>query len=191
LIDIELLKSRFKDVEKIEENIFLIKNFITKEEQEYILSLARLATEEDWRQDYIDSLKEENLTYSSDQWIDKALNINKGNIPLLLKQRLQEGIGNSYSVRKFLTIQRHYPGSSLAEHIDEDHDPSLKYASVLYLNEDYNGGHLYFPKLNLDIKAPERSLILFSTGQDYLHGVKEVLSGPTRYVIATFIWKND
>lgn len=191
MIDIELLKSRFKDVEKIEENIFLIKNFITKEEQEYILSLARLATEEDWRQDYIDSLKEENLTYSSDQWIDKALNINKGNIPLLLKQRLQEGIGNSYSVRKFLTIQRHYPGSSLAEHIDEDHDPSLKYASVLYLNEDYNGGHLYFPKLNLDIKAPERSLILFSTGQDYLHGVKEVLSGPTRYVIATFIWKND
>jgi hypothetical protein len=191
LINIEILKSKFKDVEEIEENIFLIKNFITEQEQKDILSIAQLATEEDWKKDYIDSLKEESLTYSSDQWIDKSLNINNGDIPILLKHRLQDGIGNSYSVKKFLTIQRHYPGSSLAEHIDEDHDPLLKYASVLYLNEDYNGGHLYFPKLNLDIKAPEKSLILFSTGQEYLHGVTEVLNGPTRYVIATFIWKND
>lgn len=191
MIDISTLQSNFDHVEEIEKNIFLIKEFITTEEQNVILNFAKSATEEEWQQDYKDSMKENSEVYSSIEWMDKSLNMNNSELPIILKLRLQSGIGKEYSARKLLTIQRHYPGSFLKEHVDQDHDPSLKYASVLYLNENYNGGDLYFPKLNFSIKPPERSLILFSTGQLYLHGVKEVLPGPTRYAIASFIWKND
>jgi len=61
---------------------------------------------------------------------------------------------------------------------------------VLYLNDDYLGGELYFSNLNLEFKFPKGSMVVFATGDEYMHGVKEILEGPTRYVITSFIFNN-
>jgi len=56
--------------------------------------------------------------------------------------------------------------------------------SVLgYLNDDYEGGELYFPQFNHVIRPKKNMLILFPGSTHYVHGVSEVTSG-TRYTIS-------
>lgn len=61
------------------------------------------------------------------------------------------------------------------------------WGSVLYLNDNYEGGHTYYPELQLDVKPRAGSLVVHQG--DALHGVKPVF-GNTRYTIASFWTKN-
>ncbi|MFM0069328.1 2OG-Fe(II) oxygenase [Paraburkholderia aspalathi] len=60
-----------------------------------------------------------------------------------------------------------------------------EYASLLYLNDDYEGGNIYFPKENFFPQVQPGDLVLFPGTLDYLHGVTKVTIG-TRYTIAGF-----
>lgn len=64
-----------------------------------------------------------------------------------------------------------------------------KYVSILYLNEDYAGGELYFPNHDISIKPKAGGLYVFPGGFENLHGVKEVESG-SRYTIVIF-WDHE
>jgi hypothetical protein len=72
----------------------------------------------------------------------------------------------------------------------------IEYAALTYLNDDYEGGEIYFPDYDLEIKPLPGELIFFPGTQHYMHGVREVLSG-NRYALMTFfttpklkyIWK--
>lgn len=72
----------------------------------------------------------------------------------------------------------------------------IEYAALTYLNDDYEGGQIYFPDLDLEIKPSPGELIFFPGTQHYVHGVREVISG-NRYALMTFfttpklkyIWK--
>jgi hypothetical protein len=60
-----------------------------------------------------------------------------------------------------------------------------KYVGILYLNDDYEGGELYFPDHNLEFKPAAYSYICFPGGIENIHGVKEILKG-TRYTMVSF-----
>jgi len=62
------------------------------------------------------------------------------------------------------------------------------YSSLIYLNEDYEGGELYFPEHNFYIKPEIGTLICFKGDENNLHGVKKVESG-IRYTISLF-WED-
>ena len=72
----------------------------------------------------------------------------------------------------------------------------IEYAALTYLNDDYEGGEIYFPDYDLEIKPLPGELIFFPGTQHYVHGVREVISG-NRYAFMTFfttpklkyIWK--
>lgn len=59
-------------------------------------------------------------------------------------------------------------------------------ASILYLNDDYDGGETYFE--DGSYFKPKEGRIIFFDGRYYKHGVKEVLKNP-RYTIATWYKK--
>lgn len=60
----------------------------------------------------------------------------------------------------------------------------LEYSSVLYLNDDYSGGEIFFPDLDFEYKPKAGDLVMFPcNSNEYRHGVKKVLSG-SRYTIA-------
>ena len=54
-----------------------------------------------------------------------------------------------------------------------------KYVAILYLNDDYEGGELYFPdhEPELEIKPNKYSCYIFPGGVENIHGVKEITSG--------------
>jgi hypothetical protein len=83
-------------------------------------------------------------------------------------------------------------GGFAAPHSDNsDHDgnPNAfeinKYVGILYLNDDYKGGKLYFPDHKIEFKPPVYSYIMFPGGHENIHGVKEILEG-TRYTMVSF-----
>ena len=56
-------------------------------------------------------------------------------------------------------------------------------SSLLYLNDEYEGGETYFPGHNVRVQPDPGLLVLFGSGPDYVHGVTKVRSG-RRYVYA-------
>jgi len=62
------------------------------------------------------------------------------------------------------------------------------YSSLIYLNDDYEGGELYFPEYDFAIKPEVGTLICFRGDENTLHGVKKVTDG-IRYTISLF-WED-
>lgn len=57
---------------------------------------------------------------------------------------------------------------------------------ILYLNDDFEGGDLFFPELSITIKPKKGMLVVFPSNYQYLHGVSPVTKG-TRYAIVTWV----
>lgn len=56
---------------------------------------------------------------------------------------------------------------------------------IFYLNDDYEGGELVFPSLNLSIIPKKGMFVAFPSSHHFLHGVKPVISGE-RFAIVTW-----
>lgn len=190
-------------INEVVPGIYYIDNFLTDKELDELLSIIKDSPESDWGKDYIESLEgnalvkfgdkdfrkyvEQDLMFMNEDWLDKSLPI-PGNIPKRLSRKVRSLFSDKVSIDPMATIQRHYPGSKLEEHVDAENDPNLAYASVIYLNDDFNGGELYFPNKNVELKPVTKRLMLFDTSSDFRHGVRTVLPGPTRYAMAGFIF---
>ena len=73
-------------------------------------------------------------------------------------------------------------------HIDfTKRDDKPDYSSIVYWSKDFDGGEIYFPQDNTEIKPQAGSLIYWANPM--LHGVKEVKSG-NRYATSFFWVKN-
>jgi len=57
---------------------------------------------------------------------------------------------------------------------------------VYFLNDDFDGGELFFPNLDLLIKPVAGTLVCFPSDHNYIHGVKPVTSG-RRYSVVTWM----
>jgi len=115
-----------------------------------------------------------------------------------IRDKMHQTVEEILKVRvKNVTMSGHkYPvGSYAAPHSDSselDGTPNSwqmnKYAAILYLNDDYEGGQIYFPQHNVDISPKAGSLLVFEGSHEYLHGVREITSGD-RFTILAF-WDN-
>jgi hypothetical protein len=64
------------------------------------------------------------------------------------------------------------------------------YTSMLYLNDDFEGGELFFPQHNeFSIKPEAGMLLIFSGDINTMHGIRQIQSG-NRYTHTTF-WTKD
>ena len=60
------------------------------------------------------------------------------------------------------------------------------FAGVLYLNDDYQGGELYFTALDIAIKPRAGMFVGFTGGFRHEHAVLRVAGGANRLTIPTF-----
>jgi hypothetical protein len=201
----QLIENNF-EIKKIDENIVLVENFVSKEEIEDIFDIIKGLDENDWRVEYLGNLKHfcmekfgrddvENLVAEgkfeiTQNWEDKNFNILNTEIQLKIYKRLSNLVAkadNSLELSGFATIQRMQEGVELKSHTDQDTDPSIRHAAILYLNEEYSKGEIFFSNHNIELKPKPGSLLLFPGTKDYNHGVKHVGPGPIRYVLVGFV----
>jgi hypothetical protein len=72
-------------------------------------------------------------------------------------------------------IAKFLPGNGMHEHFDSSRPKDI--ATILYLNQDYLGGDIYFPKYNISFKPEPGDLLCFPDNPDFVHGVKPIEDG--------------
>jgi hypothetical protein len=188
------------------DNIVELENFMTDEELYKISSFAKSIKE--W--DYTETRYNEDGTviYDSEYWKDRVATsstIHKQNpeiYPMIQSMvlRLKVVVDDFFKVDALATspaIVRWMPGQFQNPHADKElHEgenagkpndfPYYDLASLFYLNDDYEGGELYFPKQNINFKPKAGAAYFFPGDLNYIHGVSKIESG-IRYT-CPFFW---
>jgi hypothetical protein len=182
----------------IDKNIVLIKEIITAEESRFLIDIAANATQEEWagyQNDIQSKGIEINAAYGN--WKTQMLNLEFApNLlakakPLLdeIRKRCNDEIKNTYDkeyvVDNLYSIYKFEQGDMMHEHHDSGLDPAIKNGVVVYLNDDFDGGEIYYPKVKIEVKPVAKALLLHPANMIYRHGVKPVTSG-VRYSLAGF-----
>lgn len=81
---------------------------------------------------------------------------------------------------------KYVPGHHFMEHHDHGFSYNCTVSLVGYINDDYEGGELYFRLQNLNIKPREGDLYIFPSTYMYPHQAKVVTSG-TKYSLVTML----
>jgi hypothetical protein len=187
------------------DNIVEIENFITEEEQQYLLNFAKNNTE--W--DITESQWNENgnIIYDHRVWENRVATVGTlkkadpkvVEILTLVTERMQPIIENKFNVEVFPAapaIVRWPVGTMQFPHADKElHEgpdagtpnefPWYDIGTVFYINDDYVGGELYFPKQNIVFKTKARGAYFFPGDMNYIHGVNKVKEG-CRYTFPLF-----
>lgn len=196
--------------EEVTEEILWVKNFFTKDELDFVLGVIDKSSQSDWEIEYLSNLKSfcmekfgrddvDNLVAEgkfeiTQNWADKNLNIQGHKEYDIFYKRLSEIVEDSDSslmLSGLATIQRMQAGVALTSHTDQHTDPSIRYATIVYINDDYVDGELFFSNLDISLRPKPGDLLFFPGDEKHEHGVKPVGEGPIRYVIVGFIKEKD
>lgn len=195
------------ETEVFHDQVLFVKDFLQPEELDTILKIIETTPNEDWSIEYtknlarfcmekfgrddVDNLVAEGKFEITQGWADKNLNITSEPISITLQGRLGkllELADPSLELAGFGTLQRMQAGVELKSHTDQHTDPSIKYAAILYINDDYKDGTLFFEnKENSDLRPKPGTLLIFPGNEEYEHGVRFVGEGPIRYVTVGFM----
>jgi len=87
-------------------------------------------------------------------------------------------------------ILKYGEGQHFQVHTDSGFSYFCTLSSVGFFNDDYEGGELWFPYLNLKFKAQKGDVIFFPSTYIYAHGSMEVTKG-TKYSAVTMYNYNE
>lgn len=189
------------------ENIVELENFMTEEEIDFLDNAARNLTIWDITQSHVN--ENGTVVYDSDYWKDRVatsptLDKNDPAIaPVIagLFEKLKPIVEEFYKVKvqpTGTTIVKWLPGQFQKPHADKElHEgpdaglpndfPNYDISSLFYLNDDYEGGELYFPYQKVQFKPKRGSAYFFPGDMNYVHGVTTIKSG-LRYT-CPFFWE--
>jgi hypothetical protein len=196
-------------IQNISNKIFIIKDFIDNETCTFLIdAINNYAIEDPKRPGFKIAL---NLnTHSAINLIDKTpllppstdkeyqLAIDKTTAIInKMIDTISEFYNIEYTLKTFCYTEM-YKGTSNRVHADnryvsengeiKNRPTEVEDRSVLlYLNNNYEGGEIYFPRLNIKIKPKPGTLIFFEGNEDTAHGVKEITDG-CRINFITFLW---
>jgi hypothetical protein len=114
-----------------------------------------------------------------------------------IKKAIEELYGLDSDVYPDLTqIVRWFPGMEQPPHCDDmtnsegnDWFAHRHYGAIIYLNDDYEGGHTFYPTHEISITPKAGMLAIHPGDKEHLHGVTKV-EGAIRYTVASF-WTLD
>lgn len=164
-----------KKHEFIKDNLIIVYDFITQEEVDEIFKIINLET---------------NVWDYSTNNLSKYLAIKESYEVLNnLTKRVQNIIKNkSFTTSGFATIHKFEIGDTIPKHIDYgDYYDNMIYGGVVYLNNNFSGGELYYFDHDVTIKPTPLSAVFHLA--DTPHTVKPITKG-IRYSLPFFIWKD-
>lgn len=175
-----------QNFKKIEENIWVIEKFLTKEECQQYVDTAESTEEEVWWS-------------KNSGWYDgKYLDISNRpiyNTVNLIAKRFQDlfEYKEEYHFGAPVSIHRIHPGQGMFVHADFTELDNLKEEYILFngamYHNEFEGGALFYPELGIEYKPSPGDLVMHPGTSKYKHGVTEVIGTQTRYM--SNIWVAD
>lgn len=89
-----------------------------------------------------------------------------------------------------MNLIKYGPGQHFQDHCDHGYSYNCTVSLVAYLNDDYDGGELYFKLQDLMIKPDAGDLYIFPSNYMYPHRAMPVLNG-TKYSLVTMLDYSD
>lgn len=90
-----------------------------------------------------------------------------------------------------INFVRYKPGQHFAVHTDHGFSYICTVSSVMYLNDEYEGGELWFPYLDITLKPKAGDVILFPSTYIYAHASLKVKSGIKYSAVTMFDYNDD
>jgi len=142
-------------------------------------------------------------------WANRAMNVKsiydngyKDQAALMarISHRIAQALAQRYNKEilypDLLQLIRWFPGQEQLPHWDDMTGTEgngwfahREFGVIIYLNDDYQGGHTYYPELGVDMTPLSGALIAHPGNREHLHGVTKI-EGSTRYTLASF-WTTD
>jgi len=105
-----------------------------------------------------------------------------------------DSIESDYSSNYGISLQWHDSyqilkyglGQKFTNHIDDHHQYPRRVSTVYYINDNYLGGEINFPRFEISYKPKANEMILFPSTYVYNHSVSEVTEG-TRYSVVSWL----
>jgi hypothetical protein len=165
--------------ESLQEHVWVIHDFTSKEEQEYYLKIAETAKEEEWWTREPGWWRGKFLPLPRNEETDLIVNGVLDKLKGLVDDPDQWTWGSPMSVHRQQVGQSMFLHSDNPEGIMEINN-WVEISFVMY-HSDFNGGEIVYPELDFVYKPVKGDLLIHPGTENYLHGTKPVLEGPVRY----------
>lgn len=177
----------------------IIENFISKEECENAAKLLSLIERETPNNNIYCALGFPNTFLASKVSLDNpiipisqdekmnSLSLFLTNKMFEIKDMISKKFSHEISLKQFNYVNMK-TGSENTLHFDthNEGEDEREYAALLYLNDDYDGGEINFPDIDLCIKPTPSTLIFFKGDNTLMHEVKKVKSGERKNILMFF-----
>lgn len=175
--------------------IYIKENFLTEAEIDYLHTCINQVLLKNKQKDLSDT------SFPASFWDDKHLEITKlenFNFDFLegIWQRAKDCYKSDYLSEEHnisFTSTNHVnvfrEGVSMKVHTDTGpyaENKTIIHGFVIYLNDNYVGGEIYYPIKGIEIKPSKGSFVIHPGSSEYQHGVREVISG-VRYALTMFV----
>lgn len=180
-------------MKKISEDIYLFENIIPESDSQYVINAIEKYSAwqeakvfgdlENYRKTKVDYLSTRCGTNSS---LYRAHSILGYNFKLAFENliecyKYEDGQNYlSYSGDEGIQILKYQKGEYYKEHIDAGINLKRVHSCIMFLNEEYLGGEIYFPRQKIKIKGKTGDLIFFPSAFTHPHIACEIKEG-TKY----------
>jgi hypothetical protein len=164
-------------VNLISPDIYEIEDFVTVDQQKKILEYAKSLNESDWWHE-----EQKDTFFYGKQKLNPSKEI---------FNEINKSVQNLFSNLLYVgdvALQRVLDKEPMQAHKDywiKDVDYYIRYGIVIYYNDDYLGGEIEYPELEIIHKPKARSLVMH--GGNIVHGPKQVVGDNIRYFSTAFV----
>jgi hypothetical protein len=174
-----------------------VKNFLSNNEVDIFLQLAKNSSESDWGKGG-DGFWDGRVLYPEIFKQNKEILDMFKNVGERIKKTIEELYLLEHEIyHDTIHIVRWFDGMEQpphadAENADGSHHPLewRDFGAIIYLNDDYSGGHTYYPNHNFEIIPEPGKLAIHPSDLNHLHGVSKI-SGGIRYTLPSFWTKEN
>ena len=178
------------NMKKISDDIICFKKVFGKDECQYIIKTIEehpawqeaktLGDVENYRKTKVDYLA---TRYGTNSQLFKAHSIIGYNFKVAFEDLMNIYKKNENESHLFYTgdegvqVLKYEPGEYYHEHIDGGPSMNRIHSCVMFLNEEYEGGEISFPRQKIDFKGKTGDVIFFPSNFTHPHIAREVTTG--------------
>lgn len=178
--------------------IVIVEDIISIEDAELLVQLGEAASEDDWNT-ATNSVKDPYAAWTSRNLLLNLIDFSQDKIDNIV-DKCKDAFFTSYGLDRskygftlMAVLHRMLPGRGMGSHTDTgdfDVNRNVTHGFVLYLNDEYSGGEIFYENIGLEIKPKKLSLVMHPGDEYHRHGVRDVV-GCTRYTLTFFATRNS
>lgn len=169
---------------RVEENIWVINNFLLESERQSYVEAAESADENEWWSQNTGWYDGKFLSIVNKPVFDVSLVVEE-RFANLFKNKDKYTFGNPSSIHRIFPDQDMFVHADFPE-LDNMNKDCVLFNAAIYHNE-FDGGELFYPEIGVEYKPLPGDLVIHPGTTKYRHGVKKVLGNKIRYMSNTWV----